>query len=163
VPVSVHELAWQSFDSPDLRVRVRAAAGFYVRSLARDLGLSLGCGAHLTTLRRVASGSFTVDQAIPLDEAERLGTDLAERLLAPAEALPGLASVVLTDEGLKRAVHGNPLGPGHLASRGAVRPAALETPAGDNPLPVKLLGPDGHLVGLARLKDGALHPVVVLG
>jgi tRNA pseudouridine55 synthase len=163
VPVTVHELAWLSFDSPDLRIRVRAAAGFYVRSLARDLGLLLGCGAHLTTLRRLASGSFTVDRAIPLEEAERLGPGLAERLVAPAEALPGLASVVLTDEGLKRALHGNPLGPRHLASRETGYPAVLESPTGDNPLPVKLLGPDGHLVALARREAGALHPVVVLG
>ena len=48
-------------------LRVTCTAGTYIRALARDIGELLGCGAHLTALRRVQSGGFRVDEAIPLD------------------------------------------------------------------------------------------------
>ena len=135
--------------------------GFYVRALARDLGRALGCGAHLAELRRTRSGSFDVQNAVPLDEAERLGRDVLTRVMAPSDALPDLAGVQVTEQGLKRAAHGNPLGPEHLAGR-AVPPAGLSGP-GAAPKPVKVVGPDGRLVALAWSRGGALHPVVVLG
>jgi tRNA pseudouridine55 synthase len=55
----------------DLRVMVECSSGTYVRALARDLGAALGVGGHLTTLRRTRVGTFTLDEAQTLDEAER--------------------------------------------------------------------------------------------
>jgi tRNA pseudouridine55 synthase len=55
----------------DLNVLVECSSGTYVRALARDLGASLGVGGHLTTLRRTRVGTFTLDAAQTLDEAER--------------------------------------------------------------------------------------------
>ncbi|MFI5178447.1 MAG: tRNA pseudouridine(55) synthase TruB [Vicinamibacterales bacterium] len=137
-------------------IRVTASSGFYVRALARDLGARLGCGAHLVGLRRTHSGSFDVGQALPLEDAERLGRGIAARVLPPADALPELAAVRTTEAGLRRALHGNPLGPEHLESRWL--------PPATSPLPVKILASDdGRLVALARSRGGALHPVVVLG
>jgi tRNA pseudouridine55 synthase len=139
-----------------VHLRVAASSGFYVRALARDLGARLGCGAHLIGLRRTRSGSFDVQQALPLEDAERLGRDVATHVLPPADALPELAAVRTTDAGLRRALHGNPLGPEHLESRWL--------PPATSPLPVKILAnDDGRLVALARSRGGALHPVVVLG
>jgi len=138
-----------------VHVRVTASSGFYVRALARDLGVRLGCGAHLVALRRTHSGTFDVSDAVPLDEAERLGRDVASHMMTPADALPDLAAVRTTDAGLRRALHGNPLGPEHLESRWL--------PPATSPLPVKVLASDGRLVALARSRGGALHPVVVLG
>jgi tRNA pseudouridine55 synthase len=157
VTVTVRQLDWLGREGPDVRLRVSATAGFYVRSLARDLGNRLGCGAHLGALRRVASGSFSIEQAMPLEEAERLGADLAGRLLSPADALPHLAAVRLTEDGLRRARHGNPVSPGDLEGR------HLPLPGPGPVLAVRLLGPDGQLVALAHARGGALHPVVVLG
>jgi len=155
VSVVVHELEQTGREGDLVNFRVTATAGFYVRALARDLGDRLGCGAHLVALRRTRSGRFDVDQALSLDEAERLGRDLADRLLSPAEALPDLASVRLTEAGLRRAVNGNPLGPEHLEGRWV--------PPATSPLPVRVVAADGRLVALARSRGGALHPVVVLG
>jgi tRNA pseudouridine55 synthase len=155
VRVTVRALDCTGREGDLVHVRVTATSGFYVRALARDLGRQLGCGAHLAGLRRTQSGAFDVDMAVPLDEAERLGADVAARLLAPADALPDLSAVRLTDSGLRRAVHGNPVGPEHLASRWI--------PPATDARPVKVLGPDGRLVALARSRGGALHPVVVLG
>jgi tRNA pseudouridine55 synthase len=47
---------------------VSCTKGTYVRSLAHDLGQNLGCGAHLTALRRVASGKFDIRDALPLED-----------------------------------------------------------------------------------------------
>ena len=159
VAVTVKRLEWVHRHERDLQVTVSATAGFYVRSLARDLGQRLGCGAHLAALRRTASGAFTIDAAIPLEEAEQMGRTAADRLLSPADALPHLAAVRLTESGLRRALHGNPVAPEDLEGRVVPPP-----PQGGGPvLPIRLLGPDGRLVALAHARGGALHPVVVLG
>ena len=155
VPVTVRALDVLGIDGDRVRLRVTATAGFYVRALARDLGEALGCGGHLESLRRTASGTFQVADAIPLEDAERLGEDLVGRVIPPAEALPFLPEVRLTAVGLTRARHGNPVGPEHLEAHWLPPPST--------PGPVKVLGPDGALVALAHSRGGALHPAVVLG
>jgi tRNA pseudouridine55 synthase len=155
VPVTVHHIDITGRERDLLHVRVTASAGFYVRALARDLGSRLGCGAHLLALRRTRSGAFDVANALPLGEAERLGPAVADRAIPPAAALPHLPSVQLTALGLKRAVHGNALGPEHLEGRWI--------PPHGSGGPVRVLGPDGRLVALAHSRGGALHPAVVLG
>jgi tRNA pseudouridine55 synthase len=155
VPVTVRSIVWRGRDGDLIHVSVTAAAGFYVRALARDLGARLGSGGHLSELRRTRSGAFDLTAAVAFDEAERLGRDVASRALSPRDALPDLLEVSLTDPGLKRALHGNPLGPEHLEARW------LPPPTGAGP--VKLLAGDGRLVALAHSRGGALHPVVVLG
>jgi tRNA pseudouridine55 synthase len=155
VPVTVRAFDVTGRDGAEVRIRVTATAGFYVRALARDLGEKLGCGAHLLALRRTRSGAFDVADAVPLAEAERMGRDVAARVIAPAEALPNLPAVQVTALGLKRAVHGNALGPEHLEGRWV-------PPHGAGG-PVRVLGPDGRLIALAHSRGGALHPAVVLG
>jgi len=154
VDVTIHERIWQDMAGADLRVRIRVSAGFYVRALARDLGTALGCGGHLTALRRTHSGTFRVEDAVTLAAAEGLGRDVAGRLIAPADALPELPAVELTDDGLRRVLHGNTVGP---AQYQGPPPAGLR-PDGR----VRLLA-GGRLVALARPEAGTLHPVVVLG
>jgi tRNA pseudouridine55 synthase len=155
VPVTVRAFDVTGRDGAEVQIRVTASAGFYVRALARDLGEKLGCGAHLLALRRTRSGAFDVADAVPLAEAERMGRDVAARVIAPAEALPHLPAVQVTALGLKRAVHGNALGPEHLEGRW-VPPHGVGGP-------VRVLGPDGRLIALAHSRGGALHPAVVLG
>ena len=144
VPVTVLALEGLDVEGDRVRVRVTSTSGFYVRSLARDLGAALGCGGHL---RRAPAdpqrGLRRRRTPCRSDEAERLGRAVADRLVSPAEALPDLPSVRLTDAGLNRAVHGNPLGPEHLEGRWI--PAA-----GVAPGPVRVLAGDGRLVALAH-------------
>jgi tRNA pseudouridine55 synthase len=63
--VTVHELELVSYTWPTLEVRIRCSKGTYIRSIARDLGQSLGCGGYVQTLRRTRIGGITTDQAIP--------------------------------------------------------------------------------------------------
>jgi tRNA pseudouridine55 synthase len=66
--VKVHELSLLAFEPPDrARLRIRCSKGTYIRSLAADLGSRLDVGAHLTELRRTASGPFVLAQALSLD------------------------------------------------------------------------------------------------
>ena len=157
VSVTVSRLESTGRDGDRLQVTVAATAGFYVRALARDLGQALGCGAHLSALRRTRSGRFDIADAIPLAEAERLGAAVGARVIPPAEALADLPAVTVTPLGLRRVLHGNPLSPEHLAGR-FVPPAGA--PGGG---PVRILDADGRLVALAHSRGGALHPAVVLG
>jgi tRNA pseudouridine55 synthase len=66
--VLVHEIALLDYAWPIARVAIRSGKGFYVRSLARDLGLALGTGGHCATLRRTAVGPFSAAMARRLDE-----------------------------------------------------------------------------------------------
>ena len=84
--------------------------GGYVRSVARDLGQALGCLGHVLTLRRVWSGPFELEDAVTLDEVERLARQPEiEDLLLPLEAgLTDLPELPATAEGAMRMKNGNP-------------------------------------------------------
>ena len=88
--VAVHEIALMAYDWPIARISMRTGKGFYVRSLARDLGVALGTGGHCATLRRTAVGPFTDRLARKLDE---LPEAIDESCLIPLEtALSAMAA-----------------------------------------------------------------------
>lgn len=86
-PVRIDAIEVVSLDGDLLTLDVRCGKGTYIRSLARDIGEALGCGAHLAALRRTASGPFRVEQAVALDAVRELDADAAQGLLLPADAL----------------------------------------------------------------------------
>lgn len=81
-PVTIYELVLEAAALPELTLRVTCSAGTYIRSLAHDLGESLGCGAHLSGLRRTRVGQFDVAAAVPLDT---LTTDMLPQTLLPLD------------------------------------------------------------------------------
>ncbi|HVJ91045.1 MAG TPA: hypothetical protein VM580_14675, partial [Labilithrix sp.] len=85
-------------DVVELEVRVEAAKGYFVRSLARDLARGLGTVGHLTALRRIRSGAFTTDDATGLEAVTR------EALMTVAEAAARALPVTRLDEAGVRAV-----------------------------------------------------------
>lgn len=126
---------------------ITCSAGFYVRSLAHDLGQMLGTGAHLAGLRRTRSGDFTLADAVAIDEID------ASRVIPLAGMLPRLSAATLTEQGERRLAHGRDLGPDDV----------LEPQAGDA-RPVRLIDQKGDLVGIAEpaAAPGFLHPSIVL-
>ncbi len=87
-PVTVHRLDLIDFSGDRMELLIQCSKGTYVRSIAHDLGRALGCGAHVTALRRVAVGGFSIDQAVSVDEVDRAVRDGADdRLLLPADRL----------------------------------------------------------------------------
>jgi len=137
-----------------LRLRLVCSAGFYVRSLAHDIGKVLGCGAHLEALRRTRAGRFVVDDAATLDVLDARGAAAADRLVSLRTLLADMPAVSLTEEGLRRAGHGNALAPHHLA--GPVPSPGVRGPR-------CILDAAGGVLAIAEARaDGLLHPLVVL-
>ena len=153
VPVTVHQLELLDWQEPVATLRVACSAGFYVRALARDLGRALGTGGHLAALRREASGRFVLSDAVPLEAVLQDPEIGRRRLLAPGDALEHLPAVRVSDEELQRVRHG-----------GDVDLAADAGPLVEGAPHVRLVGPDGALVGIAApgARPRTLHPVVVL-
>jgi len=94
-------------------VRLHVSKGTYVRAIARDLGRSLGCAAHLCALRRCASGNVSLEDALSLEELEAGTERLLSRALDPVVAL-GLPVRRLDDEQALRVAQGQRLPRGGL-------------------------------------------------
>jgi tRNA pseudouridine55 synthase len=132
-----------------IRIRATVSKGTYIRTLGEDIGEALGCGAHLTSLRRIATGDFVEAQCVTLETLEAM--DEEERLarLLPAEALvDGHSRVTLGAEdaarflsGLRR--RGNWADAGEVAVFGAEPAAFLGTAhvTGGELIPGRLLNP----------------------
>ncbi len=138
---------------------VVCSAGFYVRSLAHDLGVALGVGGHLTALRRTATSGVTLAQAVSIDEIEAgtAGLERARSALLPLEQmLPALRVIALTTEGTERVAKGRDVGGEHVVG-------GLAELRGTNS-PVRLVDPLGRLLAIGEHTAARelLHPVVVL-
>jgi len=161
VLVTAHVIQIVGCEDDRVTIVVTCSAGFYLRALAHDLGERLGTGAHLEALRRTRSGDATIAAALPLAlvEADR-GAAIAA-LVPLANVLAALTSVILTDEGARRAGHGRDLGPSDIAGG----PLAIQQggKAGAPPL-FRLLDRQGNLIGVAETgrTPGLLHPAVIL-
>lgn len=70
--ITIQELEILNFDSPVLTLRIRCSKGTYIRSLARDLGIALESGAHLTGLIRTLSGEFRLNDSLSMDDFEKI-------------------------------------------------------------------------------------------
>ena len=71
-PVTIHHIDMLSYTGDQLMLHVSCSKGTYIRSLAMDIGEAMGCGAHVTALRRTATASFTLQQAITLEQLEAM-------------------------------------------------------------------------------------------
>jgi tRNA pseudouridine55 synthase len=156
--VTVHTMELQGYAEGLADVRLICSSGFYVRSLAHDLGQRLACGAFLERLRRTRSGEFTLDDAVSIDAIAGAGADQAvrERLVPMERLLPHIPAMTLTAEGAARASHGNTLSHRDFVSGLSASPA-------DGGTPVRLIDSGGTLVGIAEtVAGGLLHPTIVL-
>jgi tRNA pseudouridine55 synthase len=99
VQVEVKELEILGVESARARFRARVSSGTYLRSIAHEMGQRLGCGAHLSALRRTAVAEFTLADAVALEElAEAAESGEIERcLIHPRKLLPDLPSVTADD------------------------------------------------------------------
>lgn len=132
---------------PAIAMQVRCSKGTYIRTLGEDIGEALGCGGHLTRLRRTATGPFTADQCITLEQLEALDEPARMALLKPPEALlPDHTAVTLAGEDAGRFLSG-------MRRRGPWPDAAHVAVFGEQPR---------ALLGTAHVKAGELIPVRLL-
>ena len=158
VEVTAHAVALTTWDaaSHTAVLDLDVSAGYYVRSLARDLGVRLGVPAHLTALRRTGSGDWSLDQAHSLAEIVQSSPEAFLHLCRPMAVALGQWPAVTVDATQVDAV---------LAGRLVVLDETQAIAIGSVPLPdrVRLLSTDGDLVALARLSSpNALHADIVL-
>lgn len=107
--VHIRSLAVEQLTLPHLSFEVECSKGTYVRTLCQDIGQRLGSAAHLTSLRRIRSGSFSIDEAVTLDWLEAAEADaIAARMLPLASALRDYPACEVTEEGSARLCHGIP-------------------------------------------------------
>lgn len=137
--VRIDQLALLSFTPPRARLHVACSKGTYVRSLVRDLGEDLGCGATVTALRRTRAGRFSLAEALPL--ADLTPALAAARLVALPQAVAHLPVLPLDDAAVARVAQGQRLPTPVDVAEGTVM--ALITPA-------------GALAALAAVTDGKL-------
>ena len=98
-PVSIRDLKVLKVEPPLAEFELSCGAGTYVRTLCHDLGQKLGTGACMSSLRRTASGSFKIEEALTLQQIEALGVEgIARHLVAADRALAHLPECRLTDE-----------------------------------------------------------------
>jgi len=90
--IRIDRLALLAFEPPRFRVAIACSKGTYIRSLVADLGADVGCGAHLTELRRTRSGRFRIEDALALD---RVAPGAVAAHLVPLAAATGLPSVAV--------------------------------------------------------------------
>jgi tRNA pseudouridine55 synthase len=136
--VEVKSLALLDWASPIATLDVVCGKGTYIRSLAADLGAALGCGAHLTGLRRIATGGFRIDAAIAQDDLAALSGPGRDAKLLPIDCLlDTLPRLDVADDDANRLRHGR----------------AIDAPA-EGFERFRAYDPDGDLVGvLARIDD----------
>jgi tRNA pseudouridine55 synthase len=101
--VTVYDAALLDFHSPEATLDIRCSAGTYVRTLVHDLGVAIGCGAHLASLRRMEAGGHRVEDAIDLDLIDR------EQLRPLIEAVAGMARLELDAELARLVRDGRPI------------------------------------------------------
>jgi tRNA pseudouridine55 synthase len=149
VRVTVRRLETLAIEEDAVVLRLTCSAGFYVRSLAHDLGSALGTGAHLAALRRTASGTFRIADAVGLGDLLREPAAAARVLVPMASVVAVMPEVRLDEAGVERVRRGQDVaGPGLPAGAPHAR----------------LLTPGGELAAIAAPAGvpGVLHPVVVL-
>jgi tRNA pseudouridine55 synthase len=138
-------------EGPEATFKMSISAGGYVRSVAHEMGQALGCGAHLSRLRRTQAGAFTLAEAHTLEELEaRMGN--AEALEAmcvhPRSLLPEMPSVTGDAQALGRLRNG----------------AQANLPEFSGAAMVKVFASQRELMGIAKRVAGTLfQPVLVMG
>jgi tRNA pseudouridine55 synthase len=100
VKIRVEAFTIESVNGDTARFTMRISAGGYVRAVAHAMGQALECGAHLASLRRTAAGGFTLEQALTVEQMERLAAEgtLEEQMPHPRTLLPEMTAVT-ADEG----------------------------------------------------------------
>ena len=136
-------LASAAAAQPVIKLLAKCSKGTYIRTLGEDIGEALGCGAHLSALRRVATGGFTVAQCVTLEALEAMSEEQRQACLLPVHSLLGDHAVVTLDaENAGRFLSG-------LRRRGDWPDAAQVS---------VYAGVDGSLLGSAHVKSGELIP-----
>lgn len=149
VRVEIKQLEILHVERDRVQFRARVTAGAYIRSLAHDIGQQMGCGAHLESLQRTASGEFEIADAHTLDEIEAAAKlrEMGEMFVHPRKLLPQFPCVTANEETIAYIRNGR----------------AVNLPEFSSALKVKVFCGQRELIAIAKRVGGTLfHPEIVL-
>jgi tRNA pseudouridine55 synthase len=148
VQVEIKEFEILSVDGDRIRFRARVASGTYMRSVAHDMGLLIGCGAHLESLRRTAVAEFKIEDAHPLDQFAGTPGNLGSLFVHPRKLLTQFPSVTVDEAVAGRIRSGRP----------------VNLPELSRARQVKVFQGQSELIAIATRVAGTLfHASIVLG
>lgn len=142
--VKIHAIERLAFDGDAAQVQVTCSKGTYIRTLAEDIGNTLGCGAHLAGLRRTATAGYTIEQAVTIEALEAMDLAARDACLLPVDsAIADLPSIELDADAAYFLLQGQAVWvPGKI-------------PQGD----LRLYDENGRFLGLGyRLSNGKIAP-----
>jgi tRNA pseudouridine55 synthase len=146
--IHVHEFVVTDLVEDTASFEMRVSAGGYVRSVAHELGMALGCGGHLGSLRRTQAGVFTIEEAWTLEALRELGSEIERATVHPRTLLPAMPCV-----------SGDSVALGKLRNGGQANLAEFSDAA-----MVKVFAGQRELAAVAKRVAGTLfQPVMVLG
>ncbi len=121
--MELHRFELIDYTDEQADVLIKCSSGFYVRSLAYDLGEELGCGAHVKALRRTMVGNLSVNDAITVDQLKKMPEPVKrQNLLKPADqVLSHLVALELNKNQVERLFKGQPIPKNGLPANGLVR------------------------------------------
>ncbi len=151
-PVTIQRLELIGHGPEEISIALHCSKGTYVRTLAQDIGRQLGCGAHLSKLRRTASGPFTEEGMLTMEQLKELalqGTAALDKCLLGIDSLlPDIPSVQLVDAVAYYLCRGQPVTVPHAPTEGMLR----------------LYNEDQVFLGLGEvLDDGRVAPKRLVG
>ena len=146
-PVKVHDVKLLDYTPPHAVVEVSCGRGFYMRSLAHDLGQALGCGGHLKELVRLRSGPFSVSEAASLEEAEErfLSGDWSGLVHAPDAVVQHLKAITVEKPVEAMIRQGRPV------------PTGAGVPAPEPEERRRAYGADGRFMGILAYNASEAH------
>ena len=150
--IHIHEFAIEGLEGDTASFAMKVSAGGYVRSVAHELGMALGCGGHLSSLRRTQAGAFSLEQAWTLEALAELGPEggigIGRAMVHPRTLLPEMPCVTADEAALGKMRNG---GQANLAE---FSDAAM----------VKVFAGQSELVAVAKRVAGTLfQPMIVMG
>ena len=138
--VEIHELEVLKTRLPEVQIRVLCSKGTYIRTLCKDIGLALGCGGCMESLRRVSAGAYTIEEAVPLETL--LESEAPQDYLRPVDSMfAQYPAVTLTANQEKRCRNGNSF--------------SLELAPGT----YRAYSQSGEFLMLAKVEDGVMSTV----
>ena len=142
--VEIFKLQIEEMNLPKVRFKVSCSRGTYIRSLGKDIGKKIGCGAHLLSLKRIRSGLFTLEGAIPWERLKNLSSaeELSPWMISLKEALPRLPEVIGDERLVKKIRFGKKMVVRDLSS--------YTLPAFEKGQWLKMTSPEEGLVAILR-------------
>jgi len=147
--VHIYDITIKEIALPLIRFEVTCSAGTYIRTLCADIGKSLGCGGHLSALKRLESSGFTLSQAVSLSELKKMrnSTELSNRIIRMADALPDMPKFYADAQLAEKIRHGKIISTRELTGSngsGGTHSAGSE---------IKIVDGDGDLIAILKYSE----------